>query len=92
VEHADVRVVQAGDRLRLALETRSAVRVGTDVRRKYLDVDRAIEAGVAGAVDLTHAAFAQLLEDLVRPDAGAGDEAHGEPPAAKRAGLAAFYD
>jgi hypothetical protein len=41
-----------------------------------LQRDDAIETGVAGSVDLAHAAGADWLEDLVRSEAGAGGEGH----------------
>ena len=56
MQRADVRVTQAGDGLRLALEARAAVRVGAELGREDLDGDGAVEAGVAGLVDLAHAA------------------------------------
>ena len=52
MERANVRVVQAGDGLRLALEPLLQVGVRGDVLRQYLDGDRAVQAGVAGLVDL----------------------------------------
>ena len=59
VQPADVRVGERGDRLRLAFEPRAECGVGRELRRENLDGDRAIEAGVAGAVDLSHAAGAE---------------------------------
>jgi len=44
-------VIQRGERLRLALEARSDVRLTGDVRRQDLDGDRALQARVARAVD-----------------------------------------
>ena len=78
VERADVRVVQAGDGLRFALEAGAAVRVGADLGREDLDGDGAVEAGVAGLVDLAHAAGADGGEDLVRAEAGTRREGHGD--------------
>ncbi len=65
VESADVRMVQAGDRLGLALEPLLQIRVRGDLLRQALDGDGAVEAGVAGFVDLAHAACAQGGVDLV---------------------------
>ncbi len=56
VERADVRVVQAGDGLRLALEASAAFGVGTEFGQQNLDRDRAVEPRVAGLVDLAHPA------------------------------------
>src|SRR5262249_8271276 len=56
VERADVRMVEAGDGPRLALEPRSDLGVRREVRGKHLHRDDAIEARVARAVDLAHTA------------------------------------
>ena len=53
VERANVRVVQAGDRLRLALEPLLEVGVRGDMLGQHLDGDGAVQAGVPGIVDLT---------------------------------------
>ena len=47
VERADVRMAQAGDGPRLALETGAATWVGAELGRQNLDGDAAIEARVA---------------------------------------------
>jgi hypothetical protein len=51
-------MVKAGDRPGLALEPLIALAIRGEVRREYLDRDRAIEPRVAGFVDFTHAARA----------------------------------
>ncbi len=66
------------DRPRFALEAVRAVAVGGDVRRQDLDRDRAIEAGVARAVDLAHAARADGRRRFVGTEAGSGGEGHRE--------------
>ena len=48
-----------------------------DVGGQDLDGDRAIEAGVAGLVDLAHAAGADRGLDFVRPEAHTGGHGHG---------------
>ena len=77
VECANVWVVQAGDGPGLAFEPGTAVGVAADLSRKYFDGDRAIEAGVAGLVDLAHAPGADSRLDLVGSEARSSDEAHG---------------
>ena len=77
---ADVRVAQAGDGLRLALEPGAAVRIGADVGREHLDRDGAIEAGVAGLVDIAHAAGPDGGEDLVPVEAGDLRSGRSGPP------------
>ena len=53
VERANVRVVQAGDGLRLALEPLQEVGVTGDMLGQDLDGDRAVQPRVAGLVDLS---------------------------------------
>ena len=67
-------MIQRGERLRFALETRQAIRVRGERVRQHLDRDLAAEAGVGGAVHLAHAAFADLRGDFVDAEAGAGSE------------------
>jgi len=76
VERADVRMVEARDRLRLALESLPEVGVARDVLGEDLDRDGAFESCVASPIDLAHAACADQGEDLVRPEAFPGGERH----------------
>jgi hypothetical protein len=62
-------MVERGEQLRLALETRDPFgigreRVGQDFQRHV-----ATEARIARAIHLAHPAFAKLREDLVMTDA-----------------------
>ena len=77
VEGADVRMVELRDRPRLALEALAELRIGRERVGQDLDRDGAIEARVAGPVDLAHAAGAEGGEDFVRAEAGAGGKGHG---------------
>ena len=45
-----------------------ALRIGDPVRRQDLEGDEAVQMGVAGLVDDTHPALAELLEDTVVRD------------------------
>ena len=72
VDGEDVGVVEGGDGAGLELEALEAVGVGGDVVVEDLEGDVAAEAGVAGAVDLAHAAGPEQLDDLVRPEADSG--------------------
>ena len=65
VNGADVRMVQRGDRARLAHESRPRARVIEAVRRKELDRDVAMQVLVLGAIDLAHPASAQSVDDAV---------------------------
>ena len=49
------------------LEARESVRISGEFCRKHFDGHRAVQPCVMRAVHLTHAAFAELGEDLVRP-------------------------
>ena len=71
-------MVQAREQPRFALEAGARVAVRPDVRRQDLDRDRAIEAGVACAVDFAHAPRADGRLDDVGTEAGSGGEGHRE--------------
>jgi len=71
VQHANVRVVQAGDCLGLALKTLPQNWIFGEMRRKNFDGDNAVQARVSGAVHFTHATRAQRREDFVRAKASA---------------------
>ena len=71
VKRADVRMVQRGDALRLALETLTKKRVARQRWRQHFNGNDPVEPGVARPVDLAHAARPERREDFVRPQAGA---------------------
>ena len=71
-------MVEAGDRAGFALEP-AALLVIDPVGSQDLDRDLAAEPGVARAIDLAHAALAELGHDLVRSEVVALGEPH--PPA-----------
>jgi hypothetical protein len=77
VDRADVRVVQRGEQLRFALETREAIAVPRERARQRFDGHVAAELGVARAVDLAHAARAKRTGDFVGAETGAGHQRHG---------------
>ena len=77
VEGADVRVGELRDRLRLPLEALADLGGFERCCGQDLDRDRAVEARVAGAIDLPHSARADRREDLVGAEARAGCEGHG---------------
>jgi hypothetical protein len=68
---------QRGDRARLALEALAPLAMGGDLGGQDLDGDGAIEAGIARAPDLAHAADADDARDFVGPEPGACGEVHG---------------
>ncbi len=58
-------MVERGQHLRFALKAGEAGRVGGELARQDFEGDFALELGVGGAVDLTHAAHAEGADDLV---------------------------
>ena len=76
-DREDVRVVEGARRPRLALEALEPVGVDRGRARQHLDRDVAAEAGVAGAIHLTHASCAEQTTDLVGAEPRACVESHG---------------
>ena len=76
VERADVRMAQARDRARLALEPRADALVGGELVGQHLDGDPAVEPGVPRPVHLAHAAGTDRLLDLVRTQLRSGLKSH----------------
>src|SRR5215472_4729583 len=65
VDCSDVRMIERGEHLRLALEPRKTVGVGCERVRQNLESNLAIQLGITGAIDLAHAARADLGDDFV---------------------------
>lgn len=78
MDGTDMRVVEGGQELCLALEALETVGVLREDIGQDLEGDIAIEPGVTGAVHDAHAARPQGGLDFVRADAGAGGERHRE--------------
>ncbi len=76
VDLRDVRVVERSEHLRLALEARQALRVGSKEVGQDLDRDLAVQARVARSIHLTHAARAQRADDFVGADPRAWGQRH----------------
>ena len=76
VDGSDVGMIQRRQHLRFALEARHVLRVAGQGGGQHLDGDVAFELGVAGAIDLAHAARAEGREDLIGAEFGAGGESH----------------
>ena len=68
VEMADVGMIQRGDGAGFALEALLEFRIKGKMSGENLDGDDAVEAGVGGTIDLTHAASSQRRSDLIRPE------------------------
>ena len=58
-------MVQAGDRLRFALEALAEIGIVGDMRGQDLDGDGAVKASVGGFVDLAHPAGPEGGVDLI---------------------------
>ncbi len=65
VQHADVRMIERRDRLRLTLESLARGDVGGQSGREHLDRNDAIEPRVAASIHLAHPAGADCIEDFV---------------------------
>ncbi len=76
VQRTDVRVIEARDRLCLALEALAERRIRCDVWREDLDGDGATEPGIPGSIDLPHPAGSQSRLDLVRSEARTDRDPH----------------
>jgi len=66
VDVSDVRVVEGGEQLRLALEAGEAVGVLRQLGRQQLDRHVAAELRIGRTVDLAHSAGAEEADDGVR--------------------------
>ena len=73
---ANPAVVQSRGGARLLLEAAQPVGALGEGDRQHVDRHLPVQADVAGAVDLPHAARADWRDDLLRPEAGAGGEGH----------------
>ena len=68
MNRGDVWMVQRGEKLRFALETRDALRVVDESVGQDLDRDVTTELRVARAVDLAHAARTERADDFIRAE------------------------
>jgi hypothetical protein len=80
VDGRDVRMVQRGEDLGLALKPPQALRIPRKRFRQEFQRDIALQPGVARAVDLAHAAFANLGSDFVGTEPVACSQSHGKRP------------
>ena len=76
VDVRDVRMVERREHLRLAFESRQPLGIVGEQVGQDLERDLAAQLGVAGAVDLAHAARAKRASDLIGTEPGAGCERH----------------
>jgi hypothetical protein len=64
-QRRDVRVMDRGQQLRLALEARRSIAIAREAVRKDLQRDKPPEFGVSGFVDLAHPPGAERRQDLI---------------------------
>ena len=76
VERADMRMIEAGDRLRFALEPRPLGGIRRAPRREHLDGDGPIQPSIDGAIHVAHAATAEQIADFVPAQGSAGRNGH----------------
>ena len=76
----DIGVVERGQNLGLALEAGQPVLIGCHGGRQDLQGHLTLQLGVAGPIDLAHTARAEMADDLVGSEAGAGSQRHAAPP------------
>jgi hypothetical protein len=75
-DRGDIRMAQRSEKLRLPLEPGDAVRIRRERVGQQLQRDVAAQAGVAGAIHLTHAARAKSGLDDIRAQVGPWLDAH----------------
>lgn len=78
MEHADVRMSERADRARFTIETRAEIRIGSEMRWKDFNGNRAVETRITRPVHFSHSAGAQRRDDLIGPEARSCGKAHCE--------------
>src|ERR1700694_2909277 len=76
VEHADMRMIQAGNGPRFTLEALPGLGIVRDAGGKNLDGHRAVESRVLCTVHLAHATRTDGSEDLIGPQASSSRKRH----------------
>jgi hypothetical protein len=71
VDGADGRMIERREQPGLTAEAGAALRVGNEMRRQEFERDLATQLGVARAIHLAHAAFAERGEDSIRAEIAA---------------------
>jgi hypothetical protein len=68
VNRADIGVVQSRRRLCLALKTAQPLRIASQILRKKLQSDKAVQARILGFVNHAHTAAAKFFDDSIMGD------------------------
>ena len=71
-------MIEPGEHFGFALETRQPFAIARHGLGQHLDGDGALEVGIGRAVDLTHAAHADLSGDFIGAEARANSHSHGK--------------
>ena len=79
IQNTDVRMRELGNGASLALETFAEFRIAGKMVRQDFDGDIAVQSRIAGAVNFAHPAGSSGRDDLVRAQACACSERHGNP-------------
>ena len=82
----DVWMIEGRDRASFTPESRQPFRIGCERSGQVLEGDVTAEAGIVDAIDVTHAAAAEALDDLIRTDAVTFRQWHGARILSARAG------
>ena len=77
VDGGNVGVIQCRECPRFTLEACAALRISGGIVRQDFQRDVALQPGIAGAIDLAHAARAEPRTDLVWTETSARGEGHG---------------
>ena len=65
IDRTDVWVIQSGGGLGFALKAGESLRIASDFGREEFESHEAVQLGVFGFVDHSHAAAAQFFEDVI---------------------------
>ena len=65
-------MIERREHFGLALEAREAIRIRRQRRRQDFDRHLTLQLRIGGAVDLSHAAYAEQSDDFIRAEACAG--------------------
>ena len=76
IERTDVRMIQARNSPRLALETLTELRIVRELFGKHFDRHGAVEPGVVRFVNFPHSARADRRDDLIRAQSFSRFERH----------------
>jgi len=81
INRRDIGMIQRGQHLGFALESRHVLRIVGQGRGQDLDRDVAVQLGVVGAINLAHAAGAKRRHNFVRAEFVARRKGHASNPA-----------